>query len=74
MTLAEIQNKEETEHVDNTANGSAWLQLRDGATHPSQNINSELFLSKGNSGRNSGAETEGKPFIPSADSKLRHYC
>jgi len=35
-------------------------QLRDGATLTPQNSYSEFLMSKGNAGRKSGAETEGK--------------
>jgi hypothetical protein len=56
MTVAKIPNKGEREPVKNISSGLAW-------THPPtylKNINPELFLSKGNTGTKSGAETEGK--------------
>ena len=57
------------------------LQLRDGATHLYPKFYPKLFLSKGNTGTKSGAETEGRGSrdptwgpIPQEDTKPRHYC
>jgi hypothetical protein len=61
MTLAKIPNKGEIESVETISSGEAQPLLRDGATHPfEKKINPEWFLSKGNAGTKSGAETEGK--------------
>jgi hypothetical protein len=61
MTLAEILNKGERENLERPyPEVRQSSRLRNGATHPFQNFNPELFLFKGNAGTKSRAEAERK--------------
>ena len=60
MTLIEIPRTREVEPEKTTSSRQTLPDLRDEATHSSQNFNPELFCLKKMWGQKNGAETEGK--------------